>query len=257
MVATLPGRRHGLTLIEVLVVIAVIAILIGLLLPAVRKVGPAASRTQSQNNLHQLIIAIHDHAEHHEKMIPPGFDHLGKWDGKLRGVKDDSVDHRGGTMFYYLLPYIEGDTLYRKTPQDNATVAIKSYYAPLDLTNTSGSPFTSYAINPNMESPTKLPDSFPRGTSQTVAFVERAAVCQDGPRPWATTTDWGFDASGGPEPFTPPTGTAFATAFTKKHGGQVAMMDGSVRGVQVGQPSFPTACRLKQTDPPTQLGPDW
>ena len=51
-------RRSGVSLVEILVVIAILAILIGLLLPAISSVRMAASHTQSVNNIRQINLGM-------------------------------------------------------------------------------------------------------------------------------------------------------------------------------------------------------
>ena len=66
------GRRRAFTLIEFLVVMAVIGILIGLLLPAVQAAREAARRAQCVNNLKQLGLALHNYEGSH-LTFPSGY----------------------------------------------------------------------------------------------------------------------------------------------------------------------------------------
>jgi prepilin-type N-terminal cleavage/methylation domain-containing protein/prepilin-type processing-associated H-X9-DG protein len=94
-------RRAGFTLIELLVVIGIVAVLIGLLLPAVQRVRSAASRSQCQNNLKQLALACH---QHHDTMgaLPPGW--------RTGSTPNAPPKYSGWTIS--VLPYVEQSALF-------------------------------------------------------------------------------------------------------------------------------------------------
>jgi prepilin-type N-terminal cleavage/methylation domain-containing protein/prepilin-type processing-associated H-X9-DG protein len=95
-------RNSGFSLIELLVVLAIIAVLIGLLLPAVQKVREAANRMTCSNNLKQLGLALHSFHEVSRKFPPSRTDRPLPEVGVIGGI------HGWGV---FILPFIEQTAL--------------------------------------------------------------------------------------------------------------------------------------------------
>lgn len=96
------SRRQAFTLVELLVVLAVIGILVALLLPAVQAVREAARRTECSNHIRQLALASMNF-ESAYKHLPTGW------------TVADLSDPAGGPGWgwgYFLLPYLEQQSLF-------------------------------------------------------------------------------------------------------------------------------------------------
>ncbi len=110
-------KRRGFTLIELLVVIAIIAILVALLLPAVQQVREAARKSQCQDHLHNLGIALLNY-ESSFKVLPPLCigDHINTNHAhrpNLWSTTNTGDNTRGGWSWgAMLLPFIEQKPLY-------------------------------------------------------------------------------------------------------------------------------------------------
>lgn len=172
--------RSGFSLLELLIVVAILAVLVGLLLAAVQRVRVEAARTQSLNNLRQIILATHQLADQNASKIK----NLPKSE-KLKVYPHDLP------IFTAILPWTRGEhrPLDWTSPADVANYHefyhpnLKVYISPGDP-SLAADPFknpwgvTSYAYNIlAFDGVITLPFSFRDGTGSTVAFSEHYYYC--------------------------------------------------------------------------------
>jgi prepilin-type N-terminal cleavage/methylation domain-containing protein/prepilin-type processing-associated H-X9-DG protein len=116
--------RTGFTLVELLVVIAIIGILVAFLLPAVQAAREASRRSQCQNNLKQIGLAVQNHHDA-RRAFPMG---------------RNGIDQKAVSWAFFLLPYMEETAIYNSwdrnaksfEPTNDATMRtpIESYACP-------------------------------------------------------------------------------------------------------------------------------
>ncbi len=102
--------RKAFTLVELLVVIAVIGVLVALLLPAVQAAREASRRIECSNNLKQIGLGLHNyHDSNHQ--LPAGW------------IANISTGEPGWGWAMHLLPWIEQTSLH---DQMDATISISA-----------------------------------------------------------------------------------------------------------------------------------
>jgi prepilin-type N-terminal cleavage/methylation domain-containing protein len=168
--------RKGLTLLELLVVVAIMGVLITLLLPAVQKVRDNALLYESINNLRQIGLATANYGVSHRGRLPP---------------VQPTWPHTGST-FTNLLAYLDEPALYLFFTNSaqlngqlvNQTIAV--FLNPLDPAPfnvdfsffAAGIPLTNYACNAYVFCGTpSMNSTFADGASTTILFSEHYQQC--------------------------------------------------------------------------------
>lgn len=160
--------RKGLTILELLVVLAILAVLIGLLLPAIQKVRNAALLMQSENKIKQITLGFHTMASQNNGLLP----------GTLHSQSPY------GNAFRALLPYV-GFIDWENESDDEIDyqhIPVEGFRNPLDPSYNMRNPewnqsprtasVSSYALNAQffLDKPTLLKMS--DGASQTIWVSE-------------------------------------------------------------------------------------
>jgi hypothetical protein len=215
----------------------------GLLLPAIQKVREAATRTQSNNNLKQLILALHNYHDQHGHFPPPV---IYSKDGK-RPLYSWRVE---------LLPYVEQQQLSNEfhkdepwdSPHNKQLLSRMPKVFALPGRERPGLTTTCYQLITGPRTPFPTDKTAPRltsftdGTSNTLLVVEGAREVN-----WSQPEDLKLPATGSVKQLL---GGHFGDSF------QAALADGSVYNVKktVSDQTLRSAIDPKDGK---RLGPDW
>jgi prepilin-type N-terminal cleavage/methylation domain-containing protein len=115
-------NRRGFTLVELLIVIAIIGMLVSLLLPAVQAAREAARRTECANNLKQIGLALQAYHDA-RRGFPPGW------------LWAPPADQSGGSSWawsVFILPYLERNSLYDELRVDDGSALVPPPGDPRD-----------------------------------------------------------------------------------------------------------------------------
>jgi prepilin-type N-terminal cleavage/methylation domain-containing protein/prepilin-type processing-associated H-X9-DG protein len=180
-------RRPAFTLVELLVVIAVVGILVALLLPAVQAARESARRAQCVNNLKQIGVACHNYHDAF-RHLPPGYCAAGPY---VDGATDTTP---GWGWPAFILPQVEQRAVFEainfslpiEHPSNARAVqaTIPLYICPSDMP-------------PQPQSPYAVPDANGNTVGLAAAMSYTACVGSDASDVFAATGDGIFYRNSG------------------------------------------------------------
>ena len=175
-----PRVRRGFTLIDLAVAVGFLLFLLAVLAPFVFRLFRQRQAVDSQNNLRQIMLAVHNYHENHA-VLPPI---AGKGNGQVHG-----------SILFHLLPYIEQANLFEQGQVWEAgTISqpIGVFVHPPDKTAPRGNKFDDWLATSNYAASWLVFKSgggklqqIADGTSNTIFLAERYQVCNAQPCAWA------------------------------------------------------------------------
>jgi prepilin-type N-terminal cleavage/methylation domain-containing protein/prepilin-type processing-associated H-X9-DG protein len=116
----LPSGRMGFTLVELLVVVAIIAILAGLLFPVFAQAREKGRQTYCLSNLRQMAMAMLLYTEDHDGFYPPAVGRIAR-----RPVDEDA------SWMHFLAPYLKTEAVFIDPSSGYPNEPLHNYgYAP-------------------------------------------------------------------------------------------------------------------------------
>ncbi len=163
-------KRNGFTLVELLVVVAIILILIALILPAIQRVRESANKVECANNLRTIGQGINLYLVSHGKYFPTGGgdNYESIYPSPPRGLSSAATPISGlnqdwGWM-YQILPYIDQENLWKVTKNPvadpNGIFSVTDKDADLEIAST---PIPTYFC-PSRRTPTVVKGGIIAGT---------------------------------------------------------------------------------------------
>ena len=126
-------RTRGFTLVELLVVMAIIGLLTAALFPAIQAAREAARRASCANHVKQIVLGLHQHAEARGAfpagcVVEPAYPGA----GQHNAWREAETGWRGTSWMLAILSYIEQDDLYRRW-DCSLNVAGNQHWAATDI----------------------------------------------------------------------------------------------------------------------------